>query len=121
MMCKFVRCCLYIYNGHSFNIDSKDIKNMFFPREELQKDIKKNLNDPIVSTMLCYVCFSCEWGNIWNLLIYLGTADANDSFTGHTVCIMFGTDCATVWYSERKVEREKKTEKHNDLFSWAWL
>lgn len=61
--------------------------------------------------MLCYVVFSCEWGNmwnIWNLFIYLGTADANDSFTGHTVCIMFGTDCATVWYSERKVEREKK-------------
>lgn len=31
---------VYLYNGHNFNIDSKDIKNIFFPREELQKDIK---------------------------------------------------------------------------------
>ena len=35
---------------------------------------------------------------------------------------MLGIDCATVWYSERKEEREekkRKREKHNDLFSWA--
>lgn len=45
---------VYFCNGHSFNIDSKDIKNIFFlPREELQKDIKKIKMIPLYP--LCYV------------------------------------------------------------------
>lgn len=45
---------VYFYNGHSFNIDSKDIKNIFFFQE---KNYKKTYNGIILIFFypLCYV------------------------------------------------------------------
>lgn len=45
---------VYFYNGHSFNIDSKDIKNIFFFQEKNYKKTSKKIK-MIPLYPLCYV------------------------------------------------------------------
>lgn len=63
----------------------------------------------------------CEQRRMWCLVKYSATEHANYSFTGHTVCIILGIAVLQCDILGGKVGRKKNREKHNDLFSWAWL